>query len=103
MRVRGGRGPNGHASAVDYCAVECADRPHRLVFRGHRDERVTLCSLRLTIEGYVDVERSKAMPRKESLTTLRLTDQEVALIRRHAETLAHIVVDMYQEGCRISE
>jgi hypothetical protein len=32
-----------------------------------------------------------------------MTDQEVALIRRHAETMAHIVVEMYQEGCRISE
>ena len=32
-----------------------------------------------------------------------LTDQEVALIRRHAETMACIVVEMYQEGCQISE
>ena len=32
-----------------------------------------------------------------------LSDQEVALIRRHAETMACIVVEMYQEGCRISE
>ena len=32
-----------------------------------------------------------------------ITDQEVALIRRHAETLACIVVEMYEEGCRISE
>ena len=32
-----------------------------------------------------------------------MTDQEVALIRRHAETMAYIVVEMYQEGCRISE
>lgn len=32
-----------------------------------------------------------------------MTDQEVALIRRHAETMACIVVEMYQEGCRIPE
>jgi hypothetical protein len=31
-----------------------------------------------------------------------MTDQEVALIRRHAETMAWIVVEIYQEGCRIS-
>jgi len=32
-----------------------------------------------------------------------MTDQEVALIRRHAETMACIVVEIYQEGCRISD
>jgi len=32
-----------------------------------------------------------------------MTDQEVALIRRHAETMACIVVDLYQEGCWIPE
>ena len=32
-----------------------------------------------------------------------LTDQEVALIRRHAETMACMLVEMYQEGCRLSE
>ena len=32
-----------------------------------------------------------------------MTDQEVALIRRHAETMASIVVEMYQEGCRIPD
>jgi hypothetical protein len=32
-----------------------------------------------------------------------MTDQEVALIRQHAETMACIVVDMYQEGCWIPE
>ena len=31
-----------------------------------------------------------------------MTDQEVALIRRHAETMAGIVVEIYQEGCQIS-
>jgi hypothetical protein len=32
-----------------------------------------------------------------------MTDQEVALIRRHAEKMACIVVEMYQEGYRICE
>jgi hypothetical protein len=32
-----------------------------------------------------------------------MTDQEVALIRRHAQTMVCIVVEMYQEGCRITE
>ena len=32
-----------------------------------------------------------------------MTDQEVALIRRHAETIAGIVVEMYQESCWIPE
>jgi hypothetical protein len=32
-----------------------------------------------------------------------MTDQEVALIRRHAETMACIVVEMYQESCQIPE
>jgi hypothetical protein len=32
-----------------------------------------------------------------------MTDQEVALIRRHAETMACIVVEIYREGCLISE
>jgi len=32
-----------------------------------------------------------------------LTDQEVALIRRHAETMACMVVEMYLEHARIPE
>lgn len=32
-----------------------------------------------------------------------LTDQEIALIRRHAETMAWIVVEMYLEHARIPE
>lgn len=32
-----------------------------------------------------------------------MTDQEVALIRRHAETMAYIVIEMYRENCRIPE
>ena len=32
-----------------------------------------------------------------------MTDQDIEAIRRHAETMACIVVEMHQEGCRISE
>ena len=32
-----------------------------------------------------------------------LTDQDIELIRRHAETMAWIVVEMYQDHCRIPE
>jgi hypothetical protein len=32
-----------------------------------------------------------------------MTDQEVEDIRRHAETMASIVVEMHQEHCRASE
>ncbi len=32
-----------------------------------------------------------------------MTDQDIEDIRRHAETMACIVVEMYQEGCRIPE
>ena len=32
-----------------------------------------------------------------------MTDQDVEDIRRHAETMAGIVVEMYQEQCRVSE
>ena len=32
-----------------------------------------------------------------------MTDQEVALIRQHAETMACVVVEMYEEDCRITE
>ena len=32
-----------------------------------------------------------------------MTDQDVEEIRRHAETMACIVVEMYQEQCRASE
>jgi len=58
------------------------------------------------------VERADPKPEKISIARCRellgedaesMTDQEVALIPRHAETMAYIVVEMYQEGCRISE
>ena len=32
-----------------------------------------------------------------------MTDQDIEDIRRHAETMAGIVVEMYQEQCRLSE
>jgi hypothetical protein len=32
-----------------------------------------------------------------------MTDQDIKNIRRHAEMMACIVVEMYQEQCRISE
>ena len=32
-----------------------------------------------------------------------MTDEEVALIRQHAETMACIVVEIYQERSRVSE
>jgi len=32
-----------------------------------------------------------------------LSDQEIALIRRHAETMAYVVVEMFQGHCRIPE
>jgi hypothetical protein len=32
-----------------------------------------------------------------------MTDQDIEDIRRHAETMAGIVVEMYQERCRVSD
>ena len=32
-----------------------------------------------------------------------MTDQDIEDIRRHAETMACIVVEMYQEHCRLHE
>jgi hypothetical protein len=32
-----------------------------------------------------------------------MTDQEIEDIRRHAETMACIVVEMYEERCRLHE
>ena len=58
------------------------------------------------------IERADDRPEPISMARCRellgaeaesMTDQEVALIRRHAETMAAIVVEMYQERCRISE
>ena len=58
------------------------------------------------------VERAEDIPKTISIARCRelpgeeaesMTDQEVTLIRRHAETMACIVVEMYQDGCRIHE
>ena len=58
------------------------------------------------------VERAEDSPEPISIARCRellgegaesMTDQEIVLVRRHAETMACIVVEMYQEGCRISE
>jgi len=55
------------------------------------------------------VERADDRPEPISITRCRellgneaeaLTDQEVALIRRHAETMACIVVEVYLEHAR---
>jgi hypothetical protein len=35
--------------------------------------------------------------------TESMTDQDIEDIRRHAEAMACIVVEMYQEQCRVSE
>ena len=58
------------------------------------------------------VEHADPRPEPISITRCRelvgedaesMTDQEIEDIRRHAETLAFIVVEMYQEQCRVSE
>ncbi|MEO8255863.1 MAG: hypothetical protein ABI868_00810 [Acidobacteriota bacterium] len=32
-----------------------------------------------------------------------MTDQDIEDVRRHAETMAYVVVEMYQSQCRASE
>ena len=58
------------------------------------------------------IERADDRPEPISIARCRellgeeaesMTDQEVALIRRHAETMACIVVEMYQQSCWIPE
>ena len=58
------------------------------------------------------VERADPRPEPISIARCRellgedaesMTDQEIALIRQHAETMACVVVEMYQDNCRISE
>ena len=58
------------------------------------------------------VERADPKPEPISIARCRellgedaesMTDQEVEEIRQHAETLACIVVEMYQEQCRVCE
>ena len=57
------------------------------------------------------VEQPDPMPEPISIARCRellgedaesMTDQDVEDIRRHAETMACIVVEMYQEHCRTS-
>ena len=48
----------------------------------------------------ISIERCRELLGEEAQS---MTDQNVALIRRHAETMARIVVETYQEGCRIPE
>ena len=58
------------------------------------------------------VERADPTPEQISIARCRqllgedaesMTDQDVEDIRRHAETMASIVVEMYHEQCRASE
>ena len=48
----------------------------------------------------ISIARSRELLGEEAES---MTDQGVALIRQHAETIAWIVVEMYQEGRRIPE
>ncbi|MBY0497362.1 MAG: hypothetical protein K2Y23_24435 [Cyanobacteria bacterium] len=59
-----------------------------------------------------DVERADSRPEPISIARCRellgeaaesMTDQDIEDVRRHAETMACIVVEMYQEHCRVSE
>ncbi len=58
------------------------------------------------------VERASEQPEPISIPRCRellgeeaesMTDHEIALVRRHAETMAYVVVEMYLESRRISE
>jgi hypothetical protein len=58
------------------------------------------------------VERMEDIPDPISIVRCRellgedaeaMTDQDIEDIRRHAETMASIVVEMYQAQCRVSE
>jgi hypothetical protein len=58
------------------------------------------------------VERADDKPEQISIERCRellgdeaeaWTDQEIALIRQHAETMACMVVEMYLDHCRIPE
>ena len=48
----------------------------------------------------ISIERCRELLGEEAEA---LTDREVALIRRHAETMAYVVVEMYLESRRIPE
>ena len=58
------------------------------------------------------IERTDHRPEPISIARCRellgeeaesMTDQEIALIRQHAETMACVVIEMYQQNCRIPE
>jgi hypothetical protein len=48
----------------------------------------------------ISIARCRELLAEESES---MTDEEVALIRRHAETMACMVVEMYMDHCRIPE
>jgi hypothetical protein len=50
--------------------------------------------------GPISIARCRELLGKDAES---MTDQDVEDIRRHAETMAWIVVEMYQEQCRASE
>ena len=59
-----------------------------------------------------DVQRAEPRPGPISIARCRellgedaesMTDEDIEDIRRHAETMASIVVEMYQEQCRACE
>jgi hypothetical protein len=58
------------------------------------------------------VEQTEPRPEPISIARCRellgedadsMTDRHIEDIRRHAETVAGVVVEMYQEQCRVSE
>ena len=48
----------------------------------------------------ISIERSRELLGEDAEL---MSDQDVEDVRRHAETMAAIVVEMYQERCRLSE
>ncbi len=50
--------------------------------------------------GPISIARCRELLGEEAES---MTDEEVVLIRQHAETMACIVVEMYQLSCRIPE
>ncbi len=56
--------------------------------------------MRISRLGPISIARCRELLGDEAES---MTDQDVEDIRRHAETMACVVVEMYQEGCRIPE
>jgi hypothetical protein len=48
----------------------------------------------------ISIARRRELLREDAES---MTDRDIDEIRRHAETMACIVVEMYQEQCRVSE